>query len=154
MKTSLANWSTVITAVIAICALVSPILTTLINNSYSLKKSEQELKYKSEQSRIAETSQKYNQQVDIISDFVYSINSAAITLKEEDRKDVARTGAKLLVLLKPADPKIVIDAIRTFNNSSSGWSNGEEIDHVRKLADSITKKAPSWLKQASKQLRK
>lgn len=154
MKTDLANWSTVITAVIAVCALVSPILTTLINNSYSLKKSEQELKYKSEQSRIAETSQKYNQQVDIISDFVYSVNSAAITLKEEDRKDVARTGAKLLVLLKPADQKIVIDAIKTFNNSSSGWSNGEEIDHVRKLADSITKKAPSWLKQASKQLRK
>lgn len=154
MKTDLANWSTVITAVIAVCALISPILTTLINNSYSLKKSEQELKYKSEQSRIAETSQKYNQQVDIISDFVYSINSAAITLKEEDRKDVARTGAKLLVLLKPADQKIVIDAIKTFNNSSSGWSNGEEIDHVRKLADSITKKAPSWLKQASKQLRK
>ena len=60
MKASLANWSTVITAVIAICTLVSPILTTLINNSYSLKKSEQELKYKSEQSRIAETSKKYN----------------------------------------------------------------------------------------------
>lgn len=154
MKTDLANWSTVITAVIAVCALVSPILTTLINNNYSLKRNEQELKYKSKQSRIAETFKKYNQQVDIISDFVYSINSAAITLKEEDRKDVARTGAKLLVLLKPADQKIVIDAIKTFNNSSSGWSNGEEIDHVRKLADSITKKAPSWLKQASKQLRK
>lgn len=154
MKTDLTNWSTVITAVIAVCALISPILTTLINNSYSLKKSEQELKYKSEQNRVAETSKKYNQQVDIISDFVYSINSAAITLKEEDRKDVARTGAKLLVLLKPTDQKIVIDAIKTFNNSSSGWSNGEEIDHVRKLADSITKKAPSWLKQASKQLRK
>lgn len=154
MKTDLANWSTVITAVIAVCALVSPILTTLINNNYSLKRNEQELKYKSEQSRITETSQKYNQQVDIISDFVYSINSAAITLNEVDRKNVAKTGAKLLVLLKPTDQKIVIDAIKTFNDSSVSWNSGEEIDHVRELANTITKKAPSWLKQASKQLRK
>lgn len=152
MKTDLANWSTVITAVIAVCALISPILTTLINNSYSLKKSEQELKYKSEQNRVAEISKKYNQQVDIISDFIYSINSAAITLNEVDRKNVAKTGAKLLVLLKPTDQKIVIDAIKTFNDSSRGWNTGEEIDHARELANTITKKAPSWLKQASKQL--
>lgn len=152
MKTDLANWSTVITAVIAVCALISPILTTLINNSYSLKKSEQELKYKSEQNRVAEISKKYNQKVDIISDFVYSINSAAITLNEVDRKNVAKTGAKLLVLLKPTDQKIVIDAIKTFNDSSRGWNTGEEIDHARELANTITKKAPSWLKQASKQL--
>ena len=152
MKTDLANWSTVITAVIAVCALISPILTTLINNSYSLKKSEQELKYKSEQNRVAETSKKYNQQVDIISDFVYSINSAAITLNEVDRKNVAKTGAKLLVLLKPTDQKIVIDAIKTFNDSSRGWNTGEEIDHARELANTLTKKAPSWLKQASKKL--
>lgn len=154
MKTDLANWSTVITAVIAVCALVSPILTTLINNNYSLKRNEQELKYKSKQSRIAETFKKYNQQIDIISDFVYSINSAAITLNEVDRKSVARTGAKLLVLLKPTDQKIVIDAIKTFNDSSAGWNSGEEIAHVRELADTITKKAPSWLKQAGKQLQK
>ena len=75
MKTDLANWSTVITAVIAVCALVSPILTTLINNNYSLKRNEQELKYKSKQSRIAETFKKYNQQVDIISDFVLLTNN-------------------------------------------------------------------------------
>lgn len=154
MKTDLANWSNVITAVIAVCALISPILTTLINNNYSLKKSEQELKYKSEQSRVAEVSKKYNQQVDIISDFVYSINSAAITLNEVDRKNVARTGAKLLVLLKPTDQKIVIDAIKTFNNSSTSWASNGEIDQVRELADTITKKAPSWLKQANKQLQK
>lgn len=154
MKTNLANWSTVITGVIAVCALISPILTALINNRYSLKKHEQELNYKSKQIRVAETSKKYSKQVDIISSFVYSVNSAAITLKEEDRKNVAKTGAKLLVLLKPADQKIVIDAIKVFNNSSTGWSRNGEVDHVRELADTITKKAPNWLKQVGKQLQK
>lgn len=150
MNANLANWSTVITAVIAVCALASPIITARINNSFALKKQKQDLEYKAKQIQSSEVAKKYEQQVDIISNFVYSVNSAAISLKVEDRKDVAKTGAKLLVLLKPADQKIVIDAIKVFNNSSSGWSGNEEIDNVRELADTITKKAPSWLKQANK----
>lgn len=142
--------SALISAVIAICALASPVLTAWLNNNFALKEQKQNLEFKVKQTQESELTKKYEKQVDIISSFVYSINAAAITLKEDDRKNVAKAGAKLLVLLKPADQKIVIDAIKVFNNSSSGWSSNGEIDNVRELADTITKKAPSWLKQANK----
>lgn len=150
MDSVLSNWSTVITAVIAVCALASPILTAVVNNHFSLKKQEQELKYQSQQNQIAENSKIYNQQIDIISDFIYSINAASITLNETDRKAVAKTGAKILVILKPADQKMVMHAIEFFNNNSVGWSSHEEIDKARALANTITQKSSTWLKQANK----
>ena len=97
----------------------------------------------------SELTQKYQKQIDIISDFVYSINAAAITLNDEDKKRTAKAGAKLLVLLKPADQKIVIDAIKLVDKSFAGFS-GNDVAQVRKVADEITQKAPTWLKRANK----
>lgn len=139
----------IISAVIAICALASPIITAEINNSFDLKKQKQDLDYKSKQAHQNEMINQYSKQVNIISDFVYSINAAAITLNENDKKSVAKAGAKLIVLLNPTDQKIVINAIKVVNNSNAGFSSND-VDQIKELADKITRNAPIWLEQANK----
>ncbi|WP_297949653.1 hypothetical protein [uncultured Lactobacillus sp.] len=138
-----------ISAIIAICALASPVLTAWLNNNFALRKQKQDLEFKSKQMQESELTQQYEKQIDIISDFIYSINAAAITLNENDKKSTAKAGAKLLVLLNPSDQKIVIDAIKIVNDSNAGFS-GNDVDQVRELADKITRKAPIWLEQANK----
>ena len=97
----------------------------------------------------SELTQQYEKQIDIISNFIYSINAAAISLNDEDKKSTAKAGAKLLVLLNPSDQKIVIDAIKIVNDSNVSFSHND-VEPIRELADKITRKAPIWLEQANK----